>query len=545
MMPRHAPAERISFVASKATLLILAVSVTGCSTTREWWNNGFKVGPSYCPPTANVADSWIDACDPHLCRSEHDNACWWTAFGDPTLDQLVAQASQQNLTLKMAGFRILEAQAERGIAAGNLLPQQQQATGGYSRIALSQTAYPFNIIPLPRYYFDNWSAGLNASWELDFWGRFRRAVEAADAHLDAQVAGYDNVLVLLQAAVATNYLQMRAYEERLELARKNVELQKETLRIVTLREQHGMVTELDVQQATANLGMTESLIPTLVTGHRAAQNRLCILLGEPPHLLTQTVGSPGSIPVPPQEIVVGIPGELLCRRPDVRQAEREAAAQSARIGIAEAEFYPHIAITGSIGVQAEQLNELFEPASIGGGLSAAGVGIGPGISWNILNYGRINNNVHAQDAEFQRAVFNYRDTVLRANEEVENGIVAFLQEQERVKSLQKSTRAAARSAELAKLQYEKGMISYQPLLDSERALVQQQDALAESRGSVGINLVAIYKALGGGWQARLPGPQGQTAEPLPPRETAEPIPPGETAEPVPPGTKLQVPVPTR
>jgi NodT family efflux transporter outer membrane factor (OMF) lipoprotein len=298
------------------------------------------------------------------------------AFCDPTLDQLVAEASQQNLTLKVAGFRILEARAESGIAAGNLFPQQQEATAQYSRNAMSQNAYPFSVFPLPRYYFDNWSAGFDAAWELDFWGRFRRAVEAADAHLDAQVADYDNVLVLLQAEVATNYIQMRAYEERLELARKNVELQKETLRIVTLREQQGLLTELDVQQATVNLGTTESLIPTLVTGHRSVQNRLCTLMGEPPRQLTQTVKSPGSIPLPPQEVVVGIPGELLCRRPDVRQAEREAAAQSARIGIAEAEFYPHIAITGSIGVQAEQLNQLFESSSLVGA-------IGPGIHWNI------------------------------------------------------------------------------------------------------------------------------------------------------------------
>ena len=509
MTPRHRPGERPSCVASGATLLILAASLAGCSTTREWWSNGFKVGPNYCPPGANVAASWIDASDPHLRCGEHENACWWTAFGDPTLDQLVAEASQQNLTLKMAGCRILEARAECGIAEGNLFPQQQEATAQYARNAMSQNAYPFNIIPLPRYYYNNWSAGFDAAWELDFWGGFRRAVEAADAHLDAQVAGYDNVLVLLQADVATNYIQMRAFEERLLLARKNVELQKETLRIVTLREQQGLVTELDVQQATANLGATESLIPILATGHRTAQNRLCILMAQPPHLLAQMIKSPASIPVPPQEVIVGIPGELLCRRPDVRQAEREAAAQSARSGIADAEYYPHIAITGTIGVEAEQLNQLFETSSLVGA-------IGPGIHWNILNYGRIRNNVRAQDARFQQAIFNYRDTVLRANEEVEDGIVAFLQEQERVKSLDKSTHAAARSVEIATLQYEKGMISYQPLLDSERALVLQQDALAESRGSVGTDLVAIYKALGGGWQARLPDQQDKTAEPIPP-----------------------------
>ena len=483
----------------------------GCSCPSQWWHNGFKVGPDYCPTKATVAGSWIEVNDPRLRGSERDNACWWTAFGDLTLNQLVAEASQQNLTLKMAGCRILEARAELGIADGNLLPQQQQMTAQYTRNAMSATAYPFNVIALPEYYYNNWSAGFNAAWELDFWGRFRRAVEAADAHLNAQVEGYDNVLVLLQAEVAGNYIQMRSYEERLKLARKNLELQQETLRITTLRERQGLVTDLDVQQATANLGMTEALIPILLTGHRKAQNRLCILMGEPPHELAQKVKSPGSIPLPPQEVIVGIPAELLCRRPDVRQAERDAAAQSARIGIAEAEFYPHVAITGTIGLQAEHANQLFESSSLVGA-------IGPGISWNILNYGRIKNNVRAEDARFQQAVLNYRDTVLRANEEVENGIVAYLNEQDRVKSLDKSTRAATRSVELAMLQYQKGLIAYQPLLDSERALVQQEDALAESRGSVGMNLVAVYKALGGGWQARLPSTnQRQTElEPLAP-----------------------------
>ena len=500
MIRRSAAIMPTHLVARGAVLLVLALSLAGCSSTREWWNNGFKVGPNYCDSKATVAEAWIEANDPHLRGSQCDNACWWTAFGDPTLNQLVAEASQQNLTLKMAGCRILQARAERGIAEGNLFPQQQQMTAQYSRNAMSANSYPFNIPAfqglLPTYYYSNWSAGFNAAWELDFWGRFRRAIEAADAHLNAQVEGYDNVLVLLQAEVAANYIQMRAYEERLELARRNVGLQKETLRIITLREQKGLVTELDVQQATTNLGATEALIPTLATGHRTAQNRLCILMGEPPHLLAERVKSPGSIPAPPQEVIVGIPAELLRRRPDVRQAEREAASQSARIGIAEADFYPHIAITGTIGLQAEYLNQLFEPSSLVGA-------IGPGISWNILNYGRIASNVRSQDAQFQQAVLSYRDTVLRANEEVENGIVGFLNEQERVKSLDKSTRAAARSVDIAMLQYEKGLIAYQPLLDSERALVQQQDALAESRGSVGVDLVAIYKALGGGWRARL------------------------------------------
>ena len=228
--------------------------------------------------------------------------------------------------------------------------------GSYTRNALGN-AYPLNLFPFGHYY-DNTTVGFNAAWELDFWGRFRRAIEAADANLDAQCAGYNNVLVLLQAEVAANYIQMRAFEERILLARKNVDLQRDTLRIISLREKSGLVTELDVQQATYNLGQTESMIPILEAGRRRAQNRLCILMAKPPQELDQIANPSGVIPVPPQEIVVGIPAELLRRRPDVQQAERVAALQSARIGIAEAEFYPHIAITGTIGVQAENFNHL-------------------------------------------------------------------------------------------------------------------------------------------------------------------------------------------
>jgi len=488
---------------------VLPLLLSGCTGPREWLHNGFKVGPNYCTPSADTAQHWIDADNPRLKSLEASGACWWTVFNDPTLDYLVTTTANENLTLKTAGCRILEARAERGVAEGNLFPQQQQMGGGYSRNAMSANAYPFNAFAplMPTFFYDNWSTAFNAAWELDFWGRFRRAIEAADANLDAQVANYNNVLVLLQAEVAANYIQMRAFEERLQLAQKNVELQKETLRIISLREKSGLVTELDVQQATYNLGQTESMIPILDAGRRRAQNRLCILMAKPPEDISQMIHSPGTIPIPPAEVVVGIPAELLRRRPDVQQAERVAALQSARIGIAEAEFYPRIAITGSIGVQAQDFSNLFDSKSLVGQ-------IGPGFNWNLLNYGRIKNNVRAQDARFQQAILTYRDTVLRANEEVENSIVSFLREQDRVASLATSANAAARSVEIATKQYEKGLIDYQPLLDSERVLTHQQDTLAECRGSVGIYLVAIYKALGGGWQTQQQPNQPQ-ATPIP------------------------------
>jgi NodT family efflux transporter outer membrane factor (OMF) lipoprotein len=461
---------------------------------------------------ASVSETWIDANDPRLQNLRNDNVRWWMAFNDPTLDQLMVAASQQNLSLRVAGARILEARAQRGIANGNLFPQQQGAFGLYSRNALGNI-YPLNEFPGLGHYFDNSVVGFNATWELDFWGRFRRSIEAADANLDANVAGFDNVLVLLQAEVAANYIQMRAFEERIELAKKNIELQKETLRIIDMRARAGLVTELDVQQATANLAATEALIPMLSAGHRRTQIRLCILMGEPPHELSAAVHSPGVIPAPPPDVVLGIPAELLRRRPDVRLAERKAAAQCAQIGIAEAEFYPHIGITGVIGYDSEQFNHLFEPRSVIGA-------VGPGFQWNILNYGRLKNNVAAKQAKFEQAVLEYQDTVLEANADVENSVTAFLREQDRAQFLNICTQAASRSVDIAMKQYEKGLIDYQPLLDSQRVLVHQQDIQAESRGLIGVYLVGVYKSLGGGWQARLEpvsptSPMSPTVVPIP------------------------------
>ncbi len=303
---------------------------------------------------------------------------------------------------------------------------------------------------------------------------------------------------------------MRSYEERLELARKNLDIQKETLRIVTLRERQGLVTELDVQQATANLGRTESLIPSLQTGRRMAENRLCILMAEPPNDLARSMRSPGMIPNPPQEVIVGIPAQLLLRRPDVRQAERQAAAQSARIGIAAADFYPHIAITGTIGLQAERLNQLFEAGSLVGS-------IGPGISWNILNYGRIVNNVRSQDAQFQQAVLNYRDTVLRANEEVENGIVSFLNEQDRVRSLDKTRAGFGALRAVGDVAVRKGADQLSAALGfAARPLAAARRPGPKPRHGGRELDRHLPCAPGGGWRARLAGPQAAAAQPVPP-----------------------------
>ncbi len=515
-----------------ALTLLAAVcfSASGCITgPRQWVSNRLKVGPNYSTPPAPVADDWIDGSNPALQRHAADYSHWWAALGDPVLDNLVYTAYQQNLGLQAAGMRILEARAQRGIAVGSLFPQKQEAIGSYRYEKISQNGYPFGSFTLPKYSYDIYNIGIDAAWELDFWGRFRRGIEAADANMNAQIENYDDALVILQAEVAATYIQLRTAEERLALARKNLELQQSTLSIVQARFEEGAVGDLDVQQALTILGATEALIPALERARRLSQNRLCTLLGMPPFDLEAELGGPGTIPVAPEEVAVGIPAELLQRRPDVRRAERQAAAQCAAIGIAESELYPRIAVTGTIALETQRFKHLFDIGSTTGG-------VGPGFRWNILNYGRIKNNVRAEDARFDQLVLNYQETVLRANQEVEDAIVSFLREHDQLRSLGRSTNAAAKAVELSQLQYEQGFIDFQRLLDSQRSLVLQQDQFAETKGNVALSVVALYKALGGGWQMRYACNGAQPEQPIY-EPTIEEVPMGETppetpAEPV-------------
>ena len=510
-------------------LMGVSLLLAGCNSTRQWWANGFKMGPDYCPAGGPVADEWLDDEDPNVVSEPMDYSYWWAVFRDPVLDELVDTAYHENLTIKIACQRIVEARAQRGIAFGNLFPQQQQIFGSYSRNEFSDTSYPFGDFPI-RKHFDDWITGFDASWELDIWGRVHRGIESADANLDAQVANYDDILVMVQAEVASAYLQLRTTEERLALAHENVELQKRTLQIIQHRFDQGVVSELDLRQAKSALAATRSLIPALEEGHRKAETGLCILLGLPPQKLPALERGPQAIPEVPPEVIVGIPAELLLRRPDIRRAEREAGAQCAQIGIATAELYPHIGISGNIAFNSEHFEELFAWDSITGS-------VGPGFQWNILNYGRIKNNIHVQDARFRQLVLQYQNTVLQANKEVEDGIVSFLKEKVRAQLLEEGVQETEKAAQLAMLQYEQGFADYQRVLDTQRALVQQQDGLAASRGKVAVNLVAVYKALGGGWQMRCQDDQGVALAPSEmPLESEAPMPSQSSNEPVPPPT---------
>jgi len=513
-------------------LLAIILTGAGCTPLREYVGNGLKVGPNYRGVAAPVAPQWRDAADAQVVSRPADLAQWWCVFHDPVLDALVQTAARQNLTLREAGCRVLAARARQAIAAGNLFPQQQDAFGGYGRNAASKASD--NTQFLPEHFYDQWDAGFNLAWELDFWGRFRRALEAADAELDASVASYDQVMVTLLGDIASTYVDIRTTQERIALVQANVKLQRETFTIAEARYRGGQVSELDVDQATSTLAQTEALIPQLELRLREASNRLCVLLGIPPTDLRALLGS-GPIPSAPTEVIVGVPADLLRRRPDVRRAERDVAAQCAKVGLATAELYPHISITGTVGYSAEQFSDLLSPEALRGN-------IGPSFRWNILNYGRLLNQIRQQDAILAERIVAYQNLVLQANAEAENGIARFLRNRQRARWLQTSVDASQKAVRVAVAQYRGGIIDFNWVAIVEQNLVQQQELLAQAQGDTTQGLVTTYRALGGGWQTFRQPLAGSFAVPaaMPAAEpiatpAAQPVPSGEKEEQVPKG----------
>ncbi|MEN6449009.1 MAG: efflux transporter outer membrane subunit [Thermoguttaceae bacterium] len=500
-----------------AAVLSFALSVIlfsgGCCTgLRQYVQNGFKVGPNYCTPPAPVADRWIDA--PHIpAAGDPQNICrWWTVFNDPKLNELVACAYRQNLSLREAGFRVLQARAQLAIVRGELFPQSQTAFGDYRRVG--GAGAPFA---------NAWDYGFRMQWELDFWGRLRRAVTEAGDNLDATVADYDNVLVTLLSDVASNYVRIRTDQERIRLLQANVELQRGVLKYVNDRLAAGFhQTPLDSDQALSNLRQTEAGVPLLEIDVRQSEDALCVLLGMPTVDLQNLIGA-GPIPTSPPQVAIGVPCDLLRRRPDVRQAERLAAAQAEQIGIAEAQLYPVFTVNGTMGYAASSFRDLFKSSAFNGS-------VGPSFQWNVLNYGRIVNDVRFQNARFQELVAAYQRTVLQANADVEDGLVTFLQSQRRARLLDESVAAAERAVKMVLQQYQTGSVDFNRYVTIEQNMVTQQDAAAQAHGQIAQGLISTYRALGGGWELRLSGdpgvPQSVMAGPAPgePQPTPPPVP---------------------
>ncbi len=468
--------------------VLLALVLAGC-----------KVGPDFTEPHAPLAARWQEWGDPSVRASAADDASWWKIYGDPTLDHLEEVAYQRNLTLLSAGTRVLEARARLGIAAGNFYPQTQQFDGSvtYNQASnASPTAVPDHALG----NFWRLQLGPSVAWEIDLWGKFRRGVTSADASYLASIASYDDVLVTLLSDVATTYIGIRTIEQQVAVTHDNIIKQEKALQIARDRYTGGTATKLDVFQAENVLAQTEASLPQLTAQLQRGKDALAVLLGMPPAPLDALLSGPRLIPIPQGNVAIGMPADLLRRRPDIRQAELAAAAQSEQIGMAKADLYPAFSIGGFFGVIAgttasNRLNDAFTNNGIQ-------FSFGPSFSWPILNYGRITNNVRVQDAALQTLLVEYKNTVLKAQQEVEDNLSAYEQTHQQVIILRRAVEAATSALRVAVDQYLLGSRDFTTVLTAEQNLYQAQSSLVSASGTYATSLANLYRALGGGWQIR-------------------------------------------
>ena len=454
---------------------------------------GCAVGPHYAKPVLKVNDSW-NVTSPQISTQPVADTAWWKAFNDPMLERLIQLAYNQNLPLQVAGLRIMEARAVLGISVSNQYPHGQISTS-VSGVGLSKNT----VNKPPDFTRDYWDQqlGFDASWEVDFWGKYRKAVKEQKAVYVSSIDDYRNALVSLCAEVARTYVAIRTFEELIEQGRQNMRLQEESLRIADSRFGNGATSELDVAQARELLESTRASIPQLEIGLAQSQNALSTLLGQPTGSVQNLLQGPQAIPAAPPQVAVSIPAEMLRRRPDIRSAELVAIAQSERIGIAKADLYPHFVISGALGVHSTEPNvppfNFLDPASLF-------FAVGPRVYWPFFDYGRIRNGVRVEDARFQQVLTTYQDDVLKASQEVEDGIIGFVKTLEASSAQQNAVAAASRSVELASLQYREGAVDYQRVLDSQRTLLVADNKLVNLRSNAATNVISLYKALGGGWE---------------------------------------------
>jgi len=460
----------ISAVMSAAACLILAA----CAA----------VGPNYVPPETESPPAWNSPLQDGLTPVQVDPrlmAKWWTVFHDPVFSDLISQAINGNLDLKQAEARIREARARRGMAKAGFSPTLD-SSGTYTESYSNKSSS------------DLYRAGFDAGWELDIFGGVRRSVEAAEDNLQAGIENLRDVIVTLTAETGLNYVEARIFQRRLDVAEANLKAQEETYDLIKTRYQAGLSNELALQQARYNLESTRSQIPTLRSGLAEAKNRLAVLTGKAPGAIDASLSEIRPIPVTPATVAVGIPADMLTRRPDIRQAERELAAQTAQIGVATADLYPRFRLSGTIGLESLKLSDLFKALS-------RFWNWGPSVSWNVFDAGAIRGNIAVQSALQEQSLINYEKTVLSAYEEVENALTAYAQEQVRREHLQEAVDAARQAQKLSQDQYRVGLVDFITVLEAQRSLLSLEDQLAVSDGAVTSDLVQLYKSLGGGWES--------------------------------------------
>jgi NodT family efflux transporter outer membrane factor (OMF) lipoprotein len=477
--------------------VVAALSVLGLAVTMP----ACAVGPDFRRPNVAINPNWSESSDPRIKVNKALDLAWWTTFSDPTLDSLIEAAHHQNLTLQIAALRIFEARAQLGVATGWQWPQHIGPSAKVTANGITDQAA--DAAGLSR-NFVSYDVGFDAVWELDIWGKYRRGVRAARADYLATVADYEAALVSLTGEVARTYVMIRTYETLIALARDNVVIQEDALKIASARFKNGATSELDVSQQTALLETTRAQIPELEIKLRQTQNALSTLLGQPTGQVQQLLATPHGIPVPPKDIGVGVPADVLRRRPDIRAAELRAIAQCDRIGVAKAELYPKFTLFGTIGTSG--LNS----GATRSGISAPSL-FGPGsfvynaggsVFWPILNYKRLQNNVRVEDARFQQSLTEYVNIVLSAAQEVEDGMIGMLREQDSAVFAQNAVTAAENSVKISMVQYQEGAVDFQRVLDAQRLLLDSQNRLANTQSQAATSTIALYKALGGGWEVR-------------------------------------------
>ncbi|HEX2714362.1 MAG TPA: efflux transporter outer membrane subunit [Candidatus Acidoferrales bacterium] len=460
------------------------------------------VGPNYKRPQVAVPNQWTVAPARGTSTKPPQRDEWWSSFQDPELNSLVERAAGQNLDLKLALERVQEARAVRGITRAGYFPSvEANASATRLRGGINQgviRAVPSSADPNARpslispFETNSFQGNLSASWELDVFGGVRRGVQAASADVLAAEENRRNVLVILLGDVGRVYAQLRGFQRRLEIANKNIKTQQDTLDLTTARAKAGLATELDVSRAAAQLESTRAVVPTLLSGIDVSIHRLSVLLGEEPGALHSELEKTNPIPSAEPNVEVGLPSDLLKRRPDIRRAEAQLAAATARIGEAKADLFPRFVLTGTAGRQATQLHDL----TLGAGNFFS---VGPGISLPLFTGGRIRSNIAVQTSRERAALIGYQSTILNSLEEVQNALVNYSQEQERRDRLNQAVEQSQLAVDLAIEQYRAGLVDFLSVLEAERELYASEDQFVQSQTSVTTNVIALYRALGGGW----------------------------------------------
>lgn len=458
-------------------LLAIVFCLAGCKA----------VGPDYKPPQTQLSKAWSTPLSDGLSGAAigvETVERWWLVFNDPVLAELIDQASRNNLDLKQAEARVRQARAQRGIASAALFPSLGvNAAASRSRSSKEAGSGSTSVF---------YSTGLDASWELDLFGGKRRALESSTASLQASEESLHDVQITLLSDVALNYVEIRSYQELLQITESSVGIRGDTYNLARWRREAGLTTQLDVDQAHLSLEQARAQIPSLRANLEQAKNRLAVLLGKAPGALNEVLSKPGPVPVAPEEVAVGMPADLLRRRPDIRMAERQLAASTAQIGVAKAQLYPGFSLAGTLGLESVEFANLYTASA----RAAQGVAKA---AWTLFDGGAIRQNIKVQTAKQEEALSYYEATVLTALRDVENALVGYANEQIRAQTLADAVKSGQSAFDLARDQYSSGLVSFQTVLDTQQALLAAQDELAISQAKVTSNLISLYKGLGGGW----------------------------------------------